>query len=1191
MADAAAAPVRSILIKGTPPEAAFSVRGVAGARPVAFTSKPLFNNIGRSQGQGLTAASAWHILTTGADLDETNAWDLCHSLMREGFGAAGAGAPEFAEPDIEQLWAFGDDGLHALALTAGCAAPAAQDPNFPTEPNELWYRDASHAGFPGGPHDGAGVRVAHFDAGFDPNHSTRPGTLLTELARNFVETDHATDATDRTTGLLRSLGHGTGTISILAGSGTGLAGPVGAAPGAGVIPVRVANSVVLFRTSAIAQALDYVYGLLDDPGGPVHVITMSMGGLASAAWADAVNALYEKGVFIVTAAGNNYGNLPTRYIVYPARFGRVVAACGVMADGKPYADLGLKKMAGNYGPSSKMDTAIAAYTPNIPWAKLGCPAIVDCNGRGTSAATPQVAAAAALWIAAHKAAWEAYPEGWMRVEAVRAALFSTAANDDRTHFGRGTLRAGAALAFPAPDAATLRKQSADDASFSLWRVLTGLGLRAEAGGSEQRMLELEALQLSQSHEIEQLLSDLPSDGQPATAAQLRALAQALASQPNASDALQDALALYVDPKVPAPRGSLGAHLPDAIDRLHVAHATNPTVPKPERRSLRVYAFDPAAEVSLATLDFNEALVDVRWERLAPGPVGEYIEVVDVDPPSRACYAPVDLDHHYLLVSDGLAPSEANAQFHQQMVYAVSMKTIEHFERALGRVALWSPHSVTVKGREHERFVRRLRIYPHALREQNAFYSSDKKALLFGYFTAPENAGVNSPGALVFSCLSHDIVAHETTHALLDGLHRRFGEPTNDDMLAFHEAFADIVAIFQHFTIPEALHDAIAKTRGDLGQDSPLAQLAYQFGQATGSSGALRSALGTFAAGKPVAAKPSRADYTRSKEPHERGSVLVAAVFDAFLQIYRVRSADLIRLATGGTGVLPAGNLPADLVARLAKEASKVAAQWLNICIRALDYCAPVDITFGDYLRALITADRDLVPDDKRSYRVAFVDAFRARGIFAEGVRHISVESLAWEPPPQPLSGITSILKEMSLGWDMHVEREQAYEISRSNALKIHAWLLSPKVSDIELRALGLFRGTTDLRLGDTDGTIDEIEVHSVRPARRVGPDGQVRSDLVVEITQTWHAAKKSGHPPIRGGVTLLVDLETHDVRYFIRKRLDQERRYHAQLEFASSLADASLRATYFSDPLGREPFALIHRMSQERTLCNRRNAP
>ena len=68
----------------------------------------------------------------------------------------------------------------------------------------------------------------------------------------------------------------------------------------------------------------------------------------------------------------------------------------------------------------------------------------------------------------------------------------------------------------------------------------------------------------------------------------------------------------------------------------------------------------------------------------PGPVGEYVEVVDVDPASGVFYYPVELDHPHLLAKDGLSPSESNPQFHQQMVYAVAMTTIQHFERALGR---------------------------------------------------------------------------------------------------------------------------------------------------------------------------------------------------------------------------------------------------------------------------------------------------------------------------------------------------------------------------------------------------------------------------------------------------------------------------------------------------------------------------
>ena len=95
-------------------------------------------------------------------------------------------------------------------------------------------------------------------------------------------------------------------------------------------------------------------------------------------------------------------------------------------------------------------------------------------------------------------------------------------------------------------------------------------------------------------------------------------------------------------------------------------------------------------------------------------------------------------------------------------------------------------------------------------------------------------------------------------------------------------------------------------------------------------------------------------------PHSRGAILVAAVFDAFLAIYETRTADLMRISTGGAGVLSAGAIHPDLVHRLAAEAVKSAKHILDMCIRALDYIPPVDITFGEYLRGLITADRRVV---------------------------------------------------------------------------------------------------------------------------------------------------------------------------------------------------------------------------------------
>ena len=285
----------------------------------------------------------------------------------------------------------------------------------------------------------------------------------------------------------------------------------------------------------------------------------------------------------------------------------------------------------------------------------------------------------------------------------------------------------------------------------------------------------------------------------------------------------------------------------------------------------------------------------------------------------------------------------------------------------------------------------MRIYPHALRDANAYYDPDKTALLFGYFDAAEQYyGRNYPGGLVFTCLSPDIVAHEMTHAILDSIHHRYIEDTNPDVAAFHEGFADIVALLQRFTFRALVEDRLYAAGGRMDQQAfVLGELATQFGEALrGNRGALRNMIGREDADgnwRPLV--PSPADYANAVEAHDRGAVLVATIFDAFQRIYAFRTRDLLRIATNGTGVLPEGSISRDLVGRLASEAAEIAEHLLHICIRALDYSPPNDITFGSYLRALITADVDIAPEDENGYRVALIEAFRARGIFPEPRQH------------------------------------------------------------------------------------------------------------------------------------------------------------------------------------------------------------
>jgi hypothetical protein len=356
----------------------------------------------------------------------------------------------------------------------------------------------------------------------------------------------------------------------------------------------------------------------------------------------------------------------------------------------------------------------------------------------------------------------------------------------------------------------------------------------------------------------------------------------------------------------------------------------------------------------------------------------------------------------------------------------------------------------------------------------------------------------------------------------------------------------------------------------------LGQLAQQFGEGIGRYGALRDAIGHTEVTdgkkewKPTEPKPS--DYSEASEAHDRGAVLVAAVFEAFLNIYRQRSRDLIRLATGGTGVLPAGDIPHDLVNRLAREASKTASHVLNMCIRALDYSPPVDMTFGDYVRALITADRDLVPDDDLGYRVAFLQAFRRRGIYPEFVRNLSTESVCWDTPELELK-IEQGLEQMALTWDLHANRKGAYESSKLNAARLNLWI-KDNMNEEQARSLGFSR-LTSLTVGKEEGKLSPFEIHSVRPVRRVGPDGQQRLDLVVEVTQSW--SRPNGEK-YRGGSTVIIDLEQKRLKYVVRKRVGHVQRISNQQGFRIALADSSIRSNYYDDLThGREPFAMLHR--------------
>jgi hypothetical protein len=440
-------------------------------------------------------------------------------------------------------------------------------------------------------------------------------------------------------------------------------------------------------------------------------------------------------------------------------------------------------------------------------------------------------------------------------------------------------------------------------------------------------------------------------------------------------------------------------------------------------------------------------VEIPAERLERGPKGHRVHVLDYDGSTNRFYrsrqTSLERDH-YSKIQD-VDRLVGDPYFHQQNVYALVMSTLFEFERALGRPVDWG-----FDGKSHQ-----IKVAPHAYLDGNAHYSRESESLNFGYFPDART------GRTVFTCLSHDIVVHETTHALLDGLRRGYLSPSSPDQAGFHEGFADIVALLSVFRHAEVIAVALGGTTDRHGRiagehltakalgNTALVRLGEQFGAALEGvrSQPLRHS---------IAIRPDRRLYggPRYTEEHDRGELLVAAVMRTFLKIWERRLAPLLQS--------PGASLLRSVVA---EEGGAAALQLLNVVIRALDYLPPVDMTYRDYLSALLTADRELYPDDRRyHYREALRAQFEAFGITPASR---SRGDGCWDPPQASSVTLAGI----------HLDR------LRHDPSAVFRFVWENR------EALGIFRDAF-------------TRVTSVRPVLLFSRDGTMLRETVAEYVQT-----------------------------------------------------------------------------------------
>jgi hypothetical protein len=559
-------------------------------------------------------------------------------------------------------------------------------------------------------------------------------------------------------------------------------------------------------------------------------------------------------------------------------------------------------------------------------------------------------------------------------------------------------------------------------------------------------------------------------------------------------------------------------------------ARTPGLKLPNTRKLTIIAQDPSVRVGGKILT---AEVEIPAEELLPGPRGYRVNVIDFDASTGVLYEPAVIPPPV----NGKAPKGRSApsftggnkqlledpRLHAQNVYAIVMRTLSRFEFALGRRVAWGSAG-------HQ-----IHVAPHAFAEANAFYSREDRGIFFGYFRGKS-------GEPIFTCLSHDVVAHETTHAILDCLRSRYLEPSSPDQAAFHEGFSDIVALLSVFSLKDVVGALLARrTRGKMIDSKLLTEkelrksvlfgLADQMGEELMKirGAALRRSI-ELMPDKPYMSMPE------FKEPHTRGELLVAAMMNAFLDIW------LSRLSKVGS--IAPGKRDRSIVV---EEGARVAEHLLTMAIRAIDYCPPTDITFSDYLSALLTIDREVVPDDsKYGYRDALLRNFQAYDI-------------------RPADDADAD------GTWKRFDKELAYGRTRFDSM----------LRDKEEVFRFLWENRVPLEIDDKG----YIEVLSVRPCVRVGPDGFVLRETVAEYIEiltltVGELASELGitapkdmpfwrRVRIFGGGALIFD-EYGQVKYQIRNTLAETDRQTARLGYLWNIG-------FFDQPAdATSNFALQH---------------
>jgi type VII secretion-associated serine protease mycosin len=263
-------------------------------------------------------------------------------------------------------------GLDVVAVETDRPVSLAGTGGDPLRPQQ-WALDALQIETAWSAGTGAEVDIAVVDSGVSGSHPDLAPRVCSGVA--FLTSDGVERLGQ---GATDGNGHGTHVAGIAA-AGTGDdTGTAGVAPSARIIPVRVLDANGTGSSSDVARGITWAV----DHG--AEVINVSLGGGYSSAVDLAVDYAERQGVLVVAASGNAG---PGGARNYPAALDDVLAVASHDQNGT----ISSFSTQGDYVDLSAPGSGIVSTYPDGRWVSM----------TGTSMATPHVAGAAALLVAAH----------------------------------------------------------------------------------------------------------------------------------------------------------------------------------------------------------------------------------------------------------------------------------------------------------------------------------------------------------------------------------------------------------------------------------------------------------------------------------------------------------------------------------------------------------------------------------------------------------------------------------------------------------------------------------------------------------------------------------------------------------------------------------------------------------------------